>query len=1121
MDDSSLKFLRLSTRKNDIITIMPPFDRKIKEYSAVVGSDVDSVMVKAQPNEGDAFVQIQKSSADGWVTVAEGTTDVAIKCDAADGTSSNTVIHVFRPSPSDATLKSIQFPGLIQHSLIPDFHRLETKYVLTVPPNLQSLAISALTTNSAAKMEFIGFADRSSGKVLLSLGETVVGFEVVSADGKVKQTYTVIIRKDKVVSRLEPVGDVKIDDICSVCNNVVSLPRRKGPVNTCGHVFCLQCLTLFAKSTEALPSAIQCPLCLDKESTFSDDTDETKEKSLLQLKSTCPFASFGCTVALTEIHKIPTHIVECSFAPPLPALGDLPMCGSCQAVAFLPHTQPCVYTCAECQKIVPEIHRTIHTQHFCVLRRDTLPAGGDPAFETSAWESQLVDRKSCPATPDACVSAAETLLEEYLVSVAEARRSCAQSLGRSFVSPKTASLEKMATLYATAISLNAEAKKLKGVALDESLHFRLGLLEEELAICKELFPDEVKNEKSAKANDNEAANNSFMSDEVDGLLMGLGVAKNASDATKIKAMEEEYHRLAAAGLPDQAAEVQGLHQWKVQQVNGASGKSFANTAADGTVSKNDKLSCSAEKFEHAVKINTSSSEAYYSLGRLELMSRKFESAQIHLELAASIKPTFSGGWPTFLWPELISHAVKILSTTITNFQILLWLDFKSAASSKTPLKPGRLAEEFQRPSHAIFALAHLALSKGHLLLGEPAKAGAAILDGLSTIPKAMAITPKRSMAYKRLALAICELRGQWLLLCCRAKSEMVFEEANKATITSTLQMMTSFFGDADASLLSPLESIGQLIVFSFPGDIRAMALLGERQLAQVDGNPMFLRDLDKLNQSIECFEAAVAMTAGGNNEVLSKVQKQKWYLRTQTELDGLQAIANKLKEVKSGAAQPKAGAKKSTAAAGAPAKKEAPKPAPKPAKAAPPAVKSTEKKTAPNAPKSQAKDMATKKGSNPKLADKQPSSTKGSKSSLADKQNTATEKESVPKKLSVEIFDAVLGLARAYSRKIGFIEEKNNKDPSIAPTLQCSIENYKQAITIKPSEHDPYIELGALLERKDSIQKAIDIYSSFPFPSLDKSVLSQDDLYLFTELGRCLMKEKRQVFAMFSRLIRQ
>ncbi|KAJ3074433.1 hypothetical protein HDU99_001735, partial [Rhizoclosmatium hyalinum] len=235
--------------------------------------------------------------------------------------------------------------------------------------------------------------------------------------------------------------------------------------------------------------------------------------------------------------------------------------------------------------------------------------------------------------------------------------------------------------------------------------------------------------------------------------------------------------------------------------------------------------------------------------------------------------------------------------------------------------------------------------------------------------------------------------------------------------------------------------------------------LGKAQLDQIDGNPAFSKSSQKLQESIESFEAAVVLESGvgpddaAASTTLKKVQAQDWFTELKKEME-FWAVNSKPKEVKpagpiKGAAAGKKGAAPVKAA---PAAKSVAKPAVPAAKPAPAKPAAGAKGVAAPAPKTQGKDAVEKSSSRPT------SSKPGAPSATAKKGSTGklTDKNSSPK----------------------------SSKTALAP-------------------------LGSLLERKISIRTAADLYATFPFPELKNDNPNQDDLYLFSELGRCYMKEKR------------
>jgi hypothetical protein len=154
-------------------------------------------------------------------------------------------------------------------------------------------------------------------------------------------------------------------------------------------------------------------------------------------------------------------------------------------------------------------------------------------------------------------------------------------------------------------------------------------------------------------------------------------------------------------------------------------------------------------------------------------------------------------------------------------------------------------------------------------------------------------------------------------------------------------------------------------------------------------------------------------------------------------------------------------------------------------------------------------------GSSTKLASKNSTGTKsplkGSTASLA---KTSSSRPATAKKSTISVSKALyeprIGLARAYARLLTLKEESKSLTPDETSVLLAQIKTYyTESIKIKPQIHDAYIELGAILERKESMAAAADLYGSFPFVSLDEREPTQDDLYLYTELSRAFMKEKR------------
>ncbi|TPX60081.1 hypothetical protein CcCBS67573_g09035 [Chytriomyces confervae] len=1118
MDDSTLKSLRICTKKNDLLQLMPVFSKSVKEYTLCVGSDIDGVVVSASPSEGDAFVQVQKSAANGVVGIQEGASDIIIKCDAADGSSSNTVIHVFRPSANDATLKAVQFSyGVIE----PDFHRLETAYILRIvylgyaAPTVSEVTVTATPTNATAKV--VSHGTGPNGSIKLAGNETEVSFEVASADGTLKQTYSLLLRKGKVGSRLVLTKDCKINasHTCSICCCILYLPRSKPPASKCTHEFCLTCFELFgAALKDSKKLEMLCFLCGDGCGQVLARTDGEKDAALSTMKYGCPFAVNGCTASAIEAPLVLRHVMECVTGKPVDE------CSECSEIGAGMHKDACVFQCELCAKRVPAWTKSLHESLTCLSKRK--PVDAVLLAEPAGWEQALADKKALPATAEGCVKAVEPLLKQYLTSLSAAWRSSEDTFGANPSQPDVASLAQMAKLYGTAISINIETRKVKGGVLDDSLHVELGLVMEEMESCEAMFPAVETRAAKVKVNDNAKASDSFMSDEVDGLLMGLGVAKTASDASKLKAMEEEFHRLTAAGLSDQAAEVQGLHQWKVKKVN--AGSSVASTDNSNSHQQQQRgsgrLSKALSKYEDAVSINPGNSDALYNSGRVNLILGHFERAQLCFEQAIAARPVFKNALFLFAVAvllqsnpasSLLPFSVNVIERQLLQFQTNLWLDIKETKQEHS----SKLCDTIMHLSSPLLRASFLALSRGYMFSGGFSKASKPALDLLYLLPNAMRKLPKKSHVWRSMATTLCEARQllvQLSALC--APVDPILALLDKGNCESLLRMVLSVAeSQGGGEWFGVVENVCRVLVYRAPMDSLALTMLGKAQLDLVDNDARFLGDQKKLQDAIECFEAALGVGEGNGVKL---VEKQDWFVRMKEEVGCWEAAA-KPKDVK--VAGLKAGAKKTAilpvkavpaAKAVPPAKSVLPS-KPAPSKPAPP-VKATQKATATDkngatpAPKTQGAtktiskktSAVTSKNTTPKASNVSLSKTKSPSTTL--------------KQITLPMFETSIGLARAISRKVGFIEDKSGpKDPRIPPLVETITTHYNHAIKSKPGAHDAYIELGALLERKVSIRAAADIYASFPFREFRSGGADpgQDDLYLYTELGRCFMKEKR------------
>jgi hypothetical protein len=230
--------------------------------------------------------------------------------------------------------------------------------------------------------------------------------------------------------------------------------------------------------------------------------------------------------------------------------------------------------------------------------------------------------------------------------------------------------------------------------------------------------------------------------------------------------------------------------------------------------------------------------------------------------------------------------------------------------------------------------------------------------------------------------------------------------------------------------------------------------------------------------------------------------------------NGKGSVNNKKGTTVKGAATAKDG--KETKESADAAKKSAPSPSTKSGPAGP------AKKAGPGATTT---TTAPKAAAGPKTSTSRPgsSSTKAAKASLPEETPKKEDTSSLPTNQSLypPIYETRLHLARGYSKKLTQYEDAHPKttvqsDPTMKKILDQCISTYESAIGLSKESQDPYIELGALLERRVSVTAAANLYASYPFPKLELSnttasiaPMRSDDVYIYSELARTFMKEKR------------
>ncbi|TPX59141.1 hypothetical protein PhCBS80983_g02670 [Powellomyces hirtus] len=541
---------------------------------------------------------------------------------------------------------------------------------------------------------------------------------------------------------------------------------------------------------------------------------------------------------------------------------------------------------------------------------------------TSPWELALVDKKASSVSIDSCITAASQRESTYVQSLKKALQVSADTFGQSSVRPDTTLLDEAAALYATATAINNEAKATKGGAWDEILHVRLGLALEETALCNEAFPlPALSKTERAEVNENGAAAESFMSDEVDGLLEQLGVDKSANDPTKIRAIEAEYHRLLALGLSDEAAEVQGLHGWLIRKVASSSPVSGWNSSKGANAVTNLSAMHIVEKYRDALGINPASADANLHLGRHLLQIGQAGEAAKHLRTALGQKPmskyaramlgvallsTCTAATPT----EGLQEGISYLEETLEEYNL-------STIRPQTPVTDeGMLTDRF---ASLYLTEMHLILAQAYRYNNQPVKSAAILSDLLYILPDILHRTPRRSTRVAKLALAMCTAQSSLLKVlrrCPGQSSKLRMRSILNSLLRLTRRCMTRFnVQDSIQNMATDTaEVVAQALVALEPRNCMFLSALGSSQLDQFDKNYVYLNDVKKIDEAEQSFLAAIEAEDGhlASEDATvppGRVKEQKWCIQWHQEASTLKTkqLAQTSKEPKPGVA--KAGAK--------------------------------------------------------------------------------------------------------------------------------------------------------------------------------------------------------------------
>ncbi|KAI9090049.1 hypothetical protein DFS34DRAFT_377584 [Phlyctochytrium arcticum] len=829
-----------------------------------------------------------------------------------DGTSSIYTVSATRPAATDSSLQDLSFSS---GTLSPAFSRNETLYVLAVPATSTRVQYVAKPLNAKASVRVVdrGVKTDKDNELELFWGDTPLELEVMSAVDNHTSRYFVIIRKDAPAYR--PVtADTRVDGalICAVCGRLPQFRPRAS--TTCSHAFCLTCLTLLRRSGSRLEIATAsgelkgygCPFCLSSGTTKPAAiawqqnpawvVDEKLERLGTVREAKCPFQVYGCTVVVS-LGQLASHVAACERSP-----ETCSECGERDALDKLSagkhHDPPCMTTCSMKLSVANQ------SRHEQVCKAETTPI---KSVTRSSWETGLVDKKMVFQDIDAVLKAAKEKTTMYAASLAAAKKGPGMGTGQG---PDVALLQDLASIYAIAIGLQSTHAE---------HHMNLGLILEEQAIVASLFPPAAKEVDQPETN---AATESFMADEVKGLLLQLGIPPSASDPIQVRAMEAEYQRLKGLGLSDQAAEVQGLYTWKIQKIAGESGVAGWNGGgAAGNTSRLDKecYERALEKYQHAVMCAPDHYEGNYHVGRVLYKLGQSKDAVKYLTIAVARRPTFLEArmyWAIAskeldnLTSEEYQCISKDLEMVLQEYSDRSWLRTRVTGNELNAAIPGKNVDPdtlavtsactLWNPDFAqTFLLCHQAyLRKGQSLPGVEK-----LLDLIFLLPEQINTMPKQSNVAERLATYFLQAIDYLVRSASLGESTgTIIKQRVDNMIHTLIPTMIMLLEKTTLHNAQLHESMAQTLVRYQSSNADFHVYLGQCQLDVFEKLPDSQKTLEKLDEAEKTFEAALRGTTDG-------IKAQNWWLTREAEFKQyLQALeTSKPKASTGGSTQVKKG----------------------------------------------------------------------------------------------------------------------------------------------------------------------------------------------------------------------
>lgn len=181
-------------------TLSPAFSSSVTSYKVTVPYQTSSVTVTGAASDSKASV-----NGLGSKNLDVGVNNIVVTVTAENGTTKNYTLVVTRSSKTTSTTTTTNksnnsylssLKTNLGYEIYPEFNKNTTSYSITVPNDVNSLNLQALTEDKTAKVEILGDKDFVVSKV------NVVTVLVTAADGTTR-TYTINVSKSSLDSNTD------------------------------------------------------------------------------------------------------------------------------------------------------------------------------------------------------------------------------------------------------------------------------------------------------------------------------------------------------------------------------------------------------------------------------------------------------------------------------------------------------------------------------------------------------------------------------------------------------------------------------------------------------------------------------------------------------------------------------------------------------------------------------------------------------------------------------------------------------------------------------------------------------------------------------------------------------